>query len=198
MHPKPPNLLNFIRTAPIAELHKLLILSVLMLSGASAYGAPQIYLSKEQALKLVCGEEAEALYSPQAISKSTHEILGNEDLDDSDSDTANFFICSKAGNVSAYALIDSEVGKHMPITYIVGLTPRGEITRVEVMVFRETIGWEVKERSFMKQFEGKSIDADLRIGSEIKHVTGATLSSRAMSKGVRRALILWRTFFGAS
>jgi hypothetical protein len=48
----------------------------------------------------------------------------------------------------------------------------------------------VRDPRFRQQFVGKSAADPLRPGEEIVAVSGATISSRAMAVGVRRALIL--------
>ena len=162
--------------------------------------AEEVYLSKDDALRLVLGDNCERQYDPKSLTPSLIEQLKAAhlvtDLTAASHRSAHFFTCRREGVISGYALIDSEVGKHLPITYIVGISPQGVVTRVEMMVFREIRGWEARERRFMQQFEGSSAPSHLEIGKGIKNVTGATLSSRAVAKGVKRALFLWNYFYG--
>ena len=69
---------------------------------------------------------------------------------------------------------------------------------VEILIYREPIGGEVKSEAFRKQFQGKKDTDPVRSGQDIKNITGATLSSRAVSLGVKRALLLWKEFYGSS
>ncbi len=157
----------------------------------------EVYLSKDQALDLVLGQDCEIQYEDQKLNQGLLEQLDDHGLLNEESKEAHFFICRKSGKISGYALIDSEVGKHLPITYIVGITPEGKVSRVEMMVFREEIGWEARERGFMQQFEDKDSQDQIKLGSSIRHVSGATISSRSVTKGVNRALFLWQHFYGA-
>ena len=154
-----------------------------------------VYLSKQEALDLVLGKECTQHVRTKEIPEALANDLDEQRLSGMEGNQAYFFDCEKSGKVTGYALIDSQIGKHLPITYIVGITPEGRVTRVEVLVFREIRGWEVRERKFMEQFEGKAIGEKLEVGEGIDHISGATLSSLAMSVGVRRALIMWRYFF---
>jgi hypothetical protein len=178
------------------------VVSIFAIPLAYCYSAfsqePQVYLTKEQALNLVFGTECEQHYEPRDITPDIHEKLSDAGLDNDQLKTAYFFRCSAHDKDTGFALIDAEVGKHLPITYIVGISPDGKVTRVEMMVFREVRGWEVRERTFMGQFEGKSEQDDLKVGSGIRNVSGATLSSQAVAKGVKRALFLWDMFYGKS
>ncbi len=164
----------------------------------SAPAQAEVYLTKEQALSLVFGADAEQSYDPKPLDPSLIAALEQRGLAGEKKEQAHFFVARKDGAVVGYALIDSEVGKHLPITYIVGFSPSGEVSRVEMMVFREVRGWEARERRFMAQFEGKRDSDKLQVGTTLKNVTGATLSSRAIAKGVQRALFLWQHFYGGA
>jgi len=70
------------------------------------------------------------------------------------------------------------------------------VIATEILVYRESHGSEVHRKAFVKQYLGKTVKDPVMVGRDIKHITGATLSSRAVSKGVKKALILWNIFYG--
>lgn len=144
------------------------------------------------------GKDCQVQYEPKPLSSELIEKLDKLSLLGETQKEAHFFTCRKNAQISAYALIDSEVGKHLPITYIVGITNAGQVSRVEIMVFREEIGWEVRERGFLQQFENKQVSDKLKLGDTIRNISGATISSRSLTKGVKRALFLWQNFYGSA
>jgi electron transport complex protein RnfG len=105
-------------------------------------------------------------------------------------DSYTVFVAMTQGKVDGYAVIDDELGLHQPITFATRLTSRGVVDRVEIMVYREPRGDEVRDPRFRKQFEGKSAADPLRIDRDIDAVSGATVSSASLAAGVRRAAIL--------
>lgn len=100
------------------------------------------------------------------------------------------YVARTGENIDGYALIDEEMGQHLPITFAVKISPQGLQQRLEVMVYRERFGDEVRDPRFGKQFAGKNSGDPLRPGEDVVAVSGATISSRAMATGVRRALVL--------
>lgn len=100
------------------------------------------------------------------------------------------FVALSGEVVDGYALIDDERGQHEPITFAVKFSPEGVVQRHEVMVYREKYGEEIVDPRFRVQFVGKTGRDPLRAGRDIDVVTGATISSRSMAVGVRRALAL--------
>lgn len=99
--------------------------------------------------------------------------------------------------IDGVAIIDNELGQHQPITFGVLIGADGALKRVEVMVYREAYGAEVQQARFRSQFVGKTAGDPLRHGSDIVAIAGATISSKSMANGVRRAMamadeLLWK------
>jgi Na+-translocating ferredoxin:NAD+ oxidoreductase subunit G len=102
-----------------------------------------------------------------------------------------FYIATTAGHVDGYAIIDDEKGEHLPITFAVKLSPAGKVARQEIVVYREARGDEVRNERFRAQFVGKGANDPIDTNSDIIVVSGATISSRAMAVGVKRAVVLF-------
>jgi len=84
--------------------------------------------------------------------------------------------------------VDDVIGKHEFITYAVGLNADGSVKQIEVMDYRENYGSEVRNEKWRAQFTGKTRKSKLKLGDDIKNVTGATLSCRHLTEGVKRLL----------
>ena len=109
--------------------------------------------------------------------------------------TFDVFIGETQGNVDGYALIQNTIGKHRPITYMVGVTATGECMNFEVLVYREARGNEIATKRFNYQYHGKTIGDPIRINRDIINITGATMSVRSASAGVKRVLVLVNEFY---
>ena len=103
----------------------------------------------------------------------------------------HFYVCKFNGKMELVAVIDDVKGKHLPITYMVIFDGNGKVKRVEVLVYREKYGWEIKEKEFLRQFEGKTLKDSLRI----RNIPGATISVNSITLGVKRMLILYNYVF---
>jgi hypothetical protein len=87
------------------------------------------------------------------------------------------------------AWILEEIGKEEPITTGI-VIDEGKIERVDVLIFRESRGWEVRHDFFTDQFEGAQLTSDRELDRAIDNISGATLSVRALTKLARLALYL--------
>lgn len=88
----------------------------------------------------------------------------------------------------AWFLVDEVIGKHEFITYAVGITAEGAVRQIEVMDYRENYGSEVRQPEWRKQFAGKKHGDGFKLDRDIKSISGATLSSRHITEGVKRLL----------
>lgn len=89
-------------------------------------------------------------------------------------------------------IVDRVIGKHEFIIYAVAITPQGAVRDVEILEYRETYGGEVRNANWRQQFVGKRFGAPLQLGKDIKNISGATLSSRHVTDGVRRLLATYQ------
>ena len=96
------------------------------------------------------------------------------------------------GKRIGWFLVDRVIGKHEYITYAVALTPDGAVRGIEILDYRETYGGEVRNANWRRQFTGKRAGQSLALGRDIKNISGATLSSRHVTDGVRRLLITYQ------
>lgn len=87
------------------------------------------------------------------------------------------------------AWILEEIGKVKPITTGI-VVEAGRITRLQVLVYRESHGWEVKHPFFTDQFKGATLTDGNRLSEPIDGITGATLSVNALRRLSRLALYL--------
>lgn len=85
-------------------------------------------------------------------------------------------------------LLDQVLGKHEYITYAVALDPSGLVRGVEILEYRETYGGEIRNPLWRRQFAGKGAGSALDLGRDIKNISGATLSSKHVTEGIRKLL----------
>jgi Na+-translocating ferredoxin:NAD+ oxidoreductase RnfG subunit len=96
----------------------------------------------------------------------------------------------KDGAARGWFIVDQVIGKAEAITYAVALDVHGSVLGVDVLEYRETHGSEIRLPTWRKQFVGKSARDPVRLDSDIHNISGATLSCRHVTDGVRRLLAL--------
>jgi Na+-translocating ferredoxin:NAD+ oxidoreductase RnfG subunit len=99
---------------------------------------------------------------------------------------------AQAGDKFLGWLIQDEVlGKHEFIQWVLALNADGSVRQIEILDYRETYGYEIRDEKWRTQFYGKRHDAKLKLDDDIKNISGATLSCRHITDGVKRLLSLY-------
>ena len=87
-------------------------------------------------------------------------------------------------------IVDEVVGKHEFITYAVGFTPDGKVRGIEILAYRETYGYQIRNPDWRQKFVGKSLADPFKLDEDIPNISGATLSCYNVTNGVKRLLAL--------
>jgi hypothetical protein len=94
---------------------------------------------------------------------------------------------------AGWLLVDQVIGKHELITYALGVDASGKVRGVEILEYRENYGQEIRSVAWRRQFTGKSAADPLRLEEDIQNISGATLSCRHVTEGIRRLLALYES-----
>jgi len=82
-----------------------------------------------------------------------------------------------------------EIGRDKPIT--VGFVVKDKnIEQINVLIFRESRGWEIKYPFFTDQYKQVSLTTNNKLDRKIDGISGATMSVNALTKLARLALYL--------
>ncbi|MDF1799649.1 MAG: FAD:protein FMN transferase [Planctomycetota bacterium] len=93
-------------------------------------------------------------------------------------------VARKGDELLGYAVVDEVLGKARPITYMLAVDASGAVLGIEVLVYRESHGHEISRAAFRRQFEGKRSTDKLKLDKDIRNISGATISCRAITDGV--------------
>lgn len=166
---------NFVLTAMSAPL---------ALACGSAFAAQ--YLSVEQAQQVIF-PEANA-FKPSTLSLNLEQMQQVEKLAGISARSVAWRIISayQGDKLLGHIVLDDVIGKFELISYAVGLQLDASVRQVEILTYRESHGFEIKNANWRKQFVGKNVSAGLKVGEGVANISGATLSCAHVTDGVRR------------
>lgn len=148
-----------------------------------------MYSSREQAL-------ARAFPPPATIERKTHFLTDAEREKASraararvESNLVVAYVGMSAKGVLGTAYFDTHTVRTMPETLLVVVRPDGTLGGIEVVAFGEPEDF-LPRRGWLRLFPGRRLDSDLAVGRGLAHVTGATLTTRAIADAARRVLAI--------
>lgn len=167
-----------------------------------------VLLTKEQALKEVFPPEFQIKTETVKMSGDTlkrvqdrlggsliFEQEGSESAKVSAETSVELQIAESGGEVKGVAIIDVQPGKWGPVEFITAIDTQGSVRRVRVMSYQEERGRPIAQASFMNQYRGMTSKSALEVGRDITGISGATISSRAATFAVKKAIVVFEEVY---
>ncbi|HEY1148814.1 MAG TPA: FMN-binding protein [Pseudoduganella sp.] len=145
------------------------------------------YLTADQAQKLMFPDAT--AFRPQELALTLPQMQQVEKLAGLAARSVNWRVVAayRDETLLGYMVLDEVIGKFELISYAVGLNPDATVRQVEILVYRESHGGEVRLPAWRRQFAGKSVTGGgLAVADGIACISGATLSCTHITDGVRR------------
>lgn len=161
---------------------------VVLAAGLAASGSAFAtqYLTVEQAQRVMFPDAT--AFKEADIKLSTEQMRQVEKLAGLPARSVNWrvFTANQADKLLGYVVLDDVIGKFELISYAVAVNPDATIRQVEILAYRESHGFEIRNPAWRKQFAGKTVHSGLAVGDGIANISGATLSCTHVTDGVRR------------
>jgi len=155
----------------------------------------EVFMTEEDAVKIMLAGSERVRKDVIRLSQEKKDAIEQRIGWKFPEESFELYIGETGDRIDGYAMVHNTIGKHKHMTYMVGVDNRGACTDVELLVFREAKGSEVRRKRFNAQYEGKTVSDPIRINKDIINISGATMSVRSISAGVKRVLVLVDEFY---
>jgi hypothetical protein len=169
-----------LRTSPL-----LLAAALLLASGARG----EVFASANEALAAAFPG---ARIEKRSVLLSEEQVLAVEQRAQAklESRIATLHTAWQGDRVLGYAFVDVHQVRTLPEALLVVISPEGRVMQTRMLAFHEPHDYLPPAR-WLKQFEQRELTPELRVGGAVHGIAGATLSTRAVTNSVRRALALY-------
>lgn len=169
------------------------LLVIAMASAAFGPPAPAYAqtLTQEEALRLAFpgadAVERRTAYLDDAQVARARSLAGPEA--EIESEIVTYYVAREGEAVLGVAYFDAHRVRTLPEVLMIVVGPDGRIRRIEVVRFSEPPEY-LPPGGWLRQFDGRALDAELSSKGGIANITGATLTARAATAASRRVLAL--------
>lgn len=160
-------------------------------SGLVTTAEGQVRLSQEEALRV-------AFPQPATIVRRT-AFLSDQDLERAgqlagpgvsvDHRVISYYVGTLDGEAVGVAYFDAHRVRTLPEVLMIVVSPEARIRHIEVLKFSEPPEY-LPPDGWLAQFEGRRLDRQLSLKGAVVNITGASLTSRAVTDASRRVLAL--------
>jgi Na+-translocating ferredoxin:NAD+ oxidoreductase RnfG subunit len=166
-------------------------LALAALACAPRAASAQAALTQEEALRLA--------FPPPATIERRTAFLEEDDLRraraaagegvEVDQRVVTYYVGFRDGEPLGAAYFDVHRVRTLPEVLMVVVTPEGRISRIEVLKFSEPPEYRAPA-GWIQQFHDRALTGDLSLKGAIRNMTGASLTSQAVTRAARRVLAL--------
>jgi len=178
----------YINRVTYRGVHILLSIFLLFIISFPSYG--KIYYSKNEAMQLVFGKNAEV--EMLSLFLTTKEKVQIEKLArlKLESSLFTFYVGKRNGQLLGYAAIENYTVRTKPEVLLILLSTKGLVTEIHTLAFHEPPEYQPPLRWY-QQFFNHRLDK-IGLNTEIQGITGATLSTRSAIRMIRKVMAVFK------
>lgn len=159
--------------------------------GSSAPLPARVFATQEEALARLLPPpiriERRTAYLDEAAARRVGALSGGP----LDHQVVPYYVGLKDATVVGYAFTDTHIVRTLQESVLFALGPDGRIRSADILSFDEPPDYQPGER-WLAQFENRALDDPASLKRDIRTLSGATLSSRAITAAARRVLALFQ------
>ncbi len=178
-----------------ARLPVLIAALAALLAGAPA-GA-KLLRTRDDALRAVYGDGARLAARTAFLTAPQAEAVRQAARAPFDAARVTYWEASRGDSLLGRAYLDTHAVRSLSETVLVAVDPDGAVHSVEVLAFHEPEDY-LPPPAWLRTLVSHTLEDRLRPGQDVDGITGATLSVRAATDAVRRALALERVLHGGA
>ena len=174
-----------------------LLIGVLLMACAAGRAPATVFYARDEALKLAFPDADRVETRDVFLTGTQREAIEAQAKSKLDSDLLTIYVGHRGDQVIGSAIFDTHVVRTLPETFLVVLTPQGTVAATHLLAFYEPPEYAPPDR-WLAQFTGLALNDELRVGRGIVGITGSTLTSEAVTGGIRRALAIYNVLLKGS
>jgi len=164
-------------------------LAVVVMALQPSPAGGQVLLTQNEALRLAFPEpatiERRTAFLDQSQIDRVADLAGSEPA----GTLVTYYVGRSEDEPLGVAYFDVHRVRTLPEVLMIVVTPGGRVERVEILRFSEPREY-MAPGGWLDRFTGHYLDGDLENKGAVAGITGATLTSRAVTNSVRRVLAL--------
>lgn len=169
--------------------------AVLLLAATAAVSssAGKLPGADEAVRQLLSGAsyERETYLLNEAEQAASAESAGQKEI----SSLVTRYVVRDPSGIVGYAYLDKHRVRTLPQILMVAIDRNGAIVGIRALAFHEPAEYMARD-GWLEQFHGRMVEDEIRLKKNIDGMTGATLTSRAVTQCARRTLAVHQVLEG--
>jgi Na+-translocating ferredoxin:NAD+ oxidoreductase RnfG subunit len=173
-------------------------LDIRWIAPAAIFGAASVqciaaqYMSLEQAQALIFPNAKEFIVAPVTLTPDQVARIERQSGVAVRFPRQQVWQARAEGKLLGWFIVDQVIGKHELITYAAGINLDGSLRQFQILEYREAYGSQIRYTNWRDQFVGKTAADKLELDTDIINISGATMSCRHVTEGIKRLLVFYQ------
>ena len=150
----------------------------------------RVFMIQKEALKVAFTNASSVERKTLFLTEKQAEEIQGLAKSKMDTQLATYYIGKNAQEILGYAFFDTHIVRTMPESFMAVVNPDGTLRLVELLAFHEPEDY-LPPKKWLGLFSKKKLDNELWVKRGIRNITGATLTTQAITEGVRKILALF-------
>lgn len=172
-------------------IHRFVVPPAIIISAGAIPCYATQYLTVEQAQKLCFADATQFIAADVTLTRDQMKAIEKDSGVHVRLDSQKVWRAQAGDKFLGWLIQDEVLAKHEYIQWALALNTNGSVRQIEILDYRETYGYEIRNEKWRAQFTGKQHGARLKLANDIQNISGATLSCRHITDGVKRLLALY-------
>ncbi|MFI5345870.1 MAG: FMN-binding protein [Elusimicrobiota bacterium] len=156
-----------------------------------ASAAAKVLLTQKEALALAFPEGVRVERRTAFLTDAQASAVEKDSGSKLDSKVWTYYVGTSTKGVVGTAYFESHKVRTMNETFMVAVDPDATVRFVEILSFAEPDEYQAPKK-WLGQFAGKPLNDELLVRRGLRNITGASITSEAVTRGVRRVLAVHR------
>jgi len=176
---------------------RIYLLALLATAFAPATATAKVLLSQKEALALAFPDGIKVERRTAFLTDSQASEVEMEAGSPLGSKVWTYYVGTSSKGAVGTAYFESHKVRTMNETFMVVVDPEASVRFIEILSFAEPDEY-LAPKPWLKQFAGKPLTEELMLRRGLRNITGASITSEAVTRGVRRVLAVHRILNGAA
>ncbi len=169
-------------------IHRIILPPAIVISAGAIPCYATTYLTVRQAQKICFTNATQFVPADVTLTRAQMKAIEKDSGVNVRRPTEKVWRAMDGQKFLGWVIQDEVLGKHEFIQWVLALNADGSVRQIEILDYRETYGYQIRNENWRAQFYGRQQGARLKLGQDIKNISGATLSCRHITDGIRRLL----------
>lgn len=171
------------------QANRVILLGCVLLCAGSLTAEARLLIGRDDAIRSIFGDSATTATRTIYLTEGERDTLQRRAQAPIERKRVTYYRVSVGDSLVGYAFVDRHIVRSLSETVLIALSTTGVVRAVEILAWNEPDDYRPSGR-WLERAQGQTEPVEVRPGESMPNIAGSTLSARALTAAIRRAIAL--------